>query len=102
MRNGRRVVALLSFLLLCCGVHVHAQRMAVKTNTLGWLTASPMSRPNLFLGRHISLNMESLRIRSVQTIFLKLLFHISAGSTLLVKPSDGEPFSRCHRFREQF
>ena len=32
MRNGRRVIAALSFLLLCCGVHVHAQRVAVKTN----------------------------------------------------------------------
>ena len=41
MRNGRRVIAALSFLLLCCGVHVHAQRVAVKTNALGWLTASP-------------------------------------------------------------
>ena len=26
MRNGRRVIVALSFLLLCCGVHVHAQR----------------------------------------------------------------------------
>ena len=25
MRNGRRVIVALSFLLLCCGVHVHAQ-----------------------------------------------------------------------------
>ena len=41
MRNGRRVIVALSFLLLCCGVHVHAQRVAVKTNALGWLTASP-------------------------------------------------------------
>ena len=32
MRNGRRVIAALSFLLLCCGVHVHAQRVAVKTS----------------------------------------------------------------------
>lgn len=57
LRNGRRVVALLSFLLLCCGVHVHAQRMAVKTNTLGWLTASPNVEAEFVLGRHISLNM---------------------------------------------
>ncbi|WP_336536200.1 DUF3575 domain-containing protein, partial [Bacteroides acidifaciens] len=41
MRNGRRAIAALSFLLLFCGVHVHAQRVAVKTNALGWLTASP-------------------------------------------------------------
>ena len=57
LRNGRRVVALLSFLLLCCGVHVHAQRVAVKTNTLGWLTASPNVEAEFVLGRHISLNM---------------------------------------------
>lgn len=27
MRNGRRAIAALSFLLLFCGVHVHAQRV---------------------------------------------------------------------------
>ena len=41
MRNGRRALAALSFLLVCCGVHVHAQRVAVKTNALDWLFLSP-------------------------------------------------------------
>ena len=57
MRNGRRVIAALSFLLLCCGVHVHAQRVAVKTNALGWLTASPNVEAEFVLGSHVSLNM---------------------------------------------
>ena len=57
MRNGRRAIAALSFLLLFCGVHVHAQRVAVKTNALGWLTASPNIEAEFVLGRHISLNM---------------------------------------------
>jgi len=55
MRNGRRVIAALSFLLLCCGVHVHAQRVAVKTNALGWLTASPNVEAEFVLGSHVSL-----------------------------------------------
>ena len=50
MRNGRRVIVALSFLLLCCGVHVHAQRVAVKTNALGWLTASPNVEAEFVLG----------------------------------------------------
>ena len=50
MRNGRRVIAALSFLLLCCGVHV-------KTNALGWLTASPNVEAEFVLGSHVSLNM---------------------------------------------
>ena len=57
MRNGRRVIAALSFLLLCCGVHVHAQRVAVKTNALGWLTASPNVEAEFVLGSHVSLNI---------------------------------------------
>ena len=57
MRNGRRVIVALSFLLLCCGVHVHAQRVAVKTNALGWLTASPNVEAEFVLGSHVSLNM---------------------------------------------
>ena len=102
LRNGRRVVALLSFLLLCCGVHVYAQRVAVKTNTLGWLTASPNVEAEFVLGRHISLNM-GVAANPISTDNFKTTFtHFSAGSTLLVKPSDGEPFSRCHRFCEQF
>lgn len=48
MRNGRRAIAALSFLLLFCGVHVHAQRVAVKTNALGWLTASLTLKPSSF------------------------------------------------------
>ena len=57
MRNGRRVIVALSFLLLCCGVHVHAQRVAVKTNALGWLTASPNVEAEFVLGSHVSLNI---------------------------------------------
>ena len=57
MRNGCRLGAVLSFLLLSCGVHVHAQRVAVKTNALGWLTASPNVEAEFILGRHVSLNM---------------------------------------------
>ena len=53
MRNGRRVIVALSFLLLCCGVHVHAQRVAVKTNALGWLTASPNVEAEFVLGSHL-------------------------------------------------
>ena len=57
MRNGRRVIVALSFLLLCCGVHVHAQRVDVKTNALGWLTASPNVEAEFVLGSHVSLNI---------------------------------------------
>ena len=57
MRNGRRVIVALSFLLLCCGVHVHAQRVAVKTNALGWLTASPNVEAEFVLGSQGSLNI---------------------------------------------
>lgn len=57
MRNGRRLIAALSFLLVFCGVQVHAQRVAVKTNALGWLTASPNLEAEFVLGRHVSLGM---------------------------------------------
>lgn len=58
MRDGRRILAVISFLLICCGVQVHAQRVAVKTNALGWLTATPNVEAEFVLGRHVSLNME--------------------------------------------
>ncbi len=72
MRNGRRVIAALSFLLLCCGVHVHAQRVAVKTNALGWLTASPNVEAEFVLGSHVSLTWGLLRTQSVQTTLKRL------------------------------
>ena len=72
MRNGRRVIAALSFLLLCCGVHVHAQRVAVKTNALGWLTASPNVEAEFVLGSHVSLNMGIAANQSVQTTLKRL------------------------------
>ena len=36
---------------------MHAQRVAVKTNALGWLTASPNVEAEFVLGSHVSLNM---------------------------------------------
>ena len=63
MRNGRRVIVALSFLLLCCGVHVHAQRVDVKTNALGWLTASPNVEAEFVLGSHVS-DRKSTRLNS--------------------------------------
>lgn len=57
VRNGCRLGAVLSFMLLSCVVHVHAQRVAVKTNALGWLTASPNIEAEFILGRHVSLDM---------------------------------------------
>ena len=72
MRNGRRVIVALSFLLLCCGVHVHAQRVAVETNALGWLTARPNVEAEFVLGSHVSLNIGMLRIQSVQTTLKRL------------------------------
>lgn len=57
-RNGCRLMAALSFLLLSCSsAYVHAQRVAIKTNTLGWLTASPNLEAEFILGRHVSFNM---------------------------------------------
>ncbi|GAE84748.1 hypothetical protein JCM10512_3111 [Bacteroides reticulotermitis JCM 10512] len=40
MKTGRRVIAILFFILgsISSG---YSQRVAIKTNTLGWLTASP-------------------------------------------------------------
>lgn len=94
---------------LCChfcycvvGYMYTHNRVAVKTNTLGWLTASPNVEAEFVLGRHISLNM-GVAANPISTDNFKTTFtHFQPGSTLLVKPSDGEPFSRCHRFREQF
>lgn len=100
MRNGRRVIAALSFLLLCCGVHVHAQRVAVKTNALGWLTASPNVEAEFVLGSHVSLNM-GIAANPISTDNFKTTFtHFQPGSSLLAKSSDGESFSWNHRFRE--
>lgn len=56
-RNGCRTIIVLSFLLLFGVVHMHAQRVAVKTNALGWLTASPNLEAEFVLGCHVSLNM---------------------------------------------
>ena len=73
MRDGRRILTALSFLLLCCGAHVYAQRVAVKTNTLGWLTATPNLEAEFVLGRHISLNM-GLAANPISTNNLKTTF----------------------------
>lgn len=47
---------LLFLLMLCCYQPLRAQRVAVKTNTLRWLTASPNVEAEFILGRHFSLN----------------------------------------------
>ena len=70
MRNGRRVIVALSFLLLCCGVHVHAQRVAVKTNALGWLTASTKVEAEFVLGTHFQPEVRYWRNRPMVSHFL--------------------------------
>ena len=71
-RNGRRLVAALSFLLFC-SAYMHAQRVAIKTNTLGWLTASPNIEAEFILGRHISFNM-GVMANPISTDNLKTTF----------------------------
>ena len=56
VRNGRRAIATLSFLLFF-NVCLEAQHTAVRTNVLGWLTASPNIEAEFVLDSHFSLNM---------------------------------------------
>lgn len=51
-----RMIFIVSLLLLCFYLPLHAQRVAVKTNTIGWLTASTNIETEFILGRHFSLN----------------------------------------------
>lgn len=50
-------ITLLMFLFVCGVTHVSAQRVAVRTNALGWLTATPNVEAEFVLGSHVSLNM---------------------------------------------
>ena len=100
MRNGRRVIAALSFLLLCCGVHVHAQRVAVKTNALGWLTASPNVEAEFVLGSHVSLNM-GIAANPISTDNFKTTFtHFQPEVRYWLNRPMVSHFSWNHRFRE--
>lgn len=73
-RNGHRIRVILTFLLfLCVAVHTYAQRVAIKTNTLGWLTASPNIEAEFVLGSHFSLDM-SIMANPISTDKLKTRF----------------------------
>ncbi len=48
----------LAAMFLCGGLHATAQRVALKTNTLYWATASPNLGLELRVNRHITFNME--------------------------------------------
>lgn len=51
--------ALFALALVCSGQTVCAQRVAVKTNALYWLTASPNIGMELRMSRHITMNLEA-------------------------------------------
>lgn len=56
-KNRWGIIVLLSFLFMLNVTAVRAQRVAVKTNTLGWLAASPNIEAEFSLSRHFTLNM---------------------------------------------
>ena len=50
MRNGRRVIAALSFLLLCYGVHVHATTGGCKDKCIGLADRQSECRSRICIG----------------------------------------------------
>lgn len=61
-------------LFLVCGVYVKAQKVAVKTNALAWLTASPNIEVECVLGRHFSLDLgvagNPVKAKKLQTTYV--------------------------------
>lgn len=72
MKTGRKVIAILFFILWSISSG-YAQRMAIKTNTLGWLTASPNIEGEFVLSNHFTLGM-SVAANPVRTDKLKTTF----------------------------
>ena len=68
-----RIVIVLCFLGFCTQ-QTHAQHVAIKTNALGWLTASPNIGGEFLLSPHLTLNIElafnPLKTNSLQTTFV--------------------------------
>ncbi len=72
--KGYRVRSALFFLLFSLMVgHTYAQRVAVKTNALGWLTASPNLEAEFVLGSHVSFDM-SVMANPISTNKFKTTF----------------------------
>ena len=55
--NTRKSMVVLVFLSLCVSMHLHAQKVALKTNAPEWLTATPNMEAEFVLGKHVSLNV---------------------------------------------
>ena len=71
--NTRKGMVALAFLSLCGSMHLHAQRVALKTNALEWLTATPNMEAEFVWGKHVSFNV-GIAANPVSTENLKLTF----------------------------
>lgn len=73
-RDLKRCKAIAVFVLLLLTCNAQAQRVAIKTNTLGWLTASPNIEAEFTLSHHFSLNMSvagnPLKTDKIETRFV--------------------------------
>ncbi len=75
MKSCRTLVVLLLF-LLGGGTYLQAQKVAVKTNALAWLTASPNIEVECVLGRHFSLDLgvmgNPVKTKDLRTTFIQV------------------------------